>query len=415
MDYSAKDIETLNFVEAIRTRIAMYMGSADNQGVLQCVREIVSNSIDEHLMGYGSEIEVDYFENNKIRIKDYARGCPFGVREDGTEALEAIFMTPHSGGKFNNKTYSTVIGLNGIGGKGVALSAEYFKVESRREGQKVTLVIRKGVKESFNIEPTDEAAGTTIEFIPDQEVYNLEKIEIDFEEIKEMCKNWSYLNKGCKFKVNNHITKENYVFYAENGLLNLIEDKADNSIQEKPLYYVMKDGDLEVEIALKWTKNRSELYTFTNGLENREGGTSLTGLKSAITRNLNREFNMDLTGETSRTGLVAAISCKIPNPSFANQTKTKINNPELRGLADKAFSLCFKEYLLKYPDDAKSINTFLMREIKAENAANKARMAVLNAQAMIKGDKKDKIKASDKLKDCEIHDENSILFITEGK
>ncbi len=150
-NYTANDIETLNFRDAIRTRIEMYMGSADNQGVLQCVREIASNCLDEAIMGYGNLITIELFEGNKVTITDEGRGCPFGKRKDGTEALEAIFMTPHSGGKFSDKTYQSVIGMNGIGGKGVALSSDFFHVDSYRDGQQATLILEKGIKKSFSL------------------------------------------------------------------------------------------------------------------------------------------------------------------------------------------------------------------------------------------------------------------------
>lgn len=415
MNYSANDIETLNFKDAIRTRIEMYMGSADNQGVLQCIREIVSNCIDEHIMGYGNKIIVELFEENKIKVTDFGRGCPFGKREDGTEALEAIYMTAHSGGKFSDKTYRSVIGMNGIGGKGVALSSKYFKVESVRDGQRATLVIKKGVKESFSIEKTNtKETGTVVEFISDEEVYRLEPIKIDFNDIKDMCKNWSYLNKGLSFEVINHITNEKIIYCAKNGLLDLIADKAKDPIHEHPIYYQLKDGQNEVEIALQWTKGRETTFVFTNGLENIEGGTSLTGLKTAITRNLNKEFRRNFSGEMARTGLVAAISCKIPNPSFANQTKTKINNPELRQLTDRAFSDYFKIYVKQYTQDAEAIKEFLSKEEKAEEAADRARNAVINAQAKIANSRNKKTVMPEKLKDAEFLGDNAMLLIAEG-
>ena len=415
MNYSANDIETLNFKDAIRTRIEMYMGSADNQGVLQCVREIVSNCIDEHIMGYGNKIIVELFEGNKIKVTDFGRGCPFGKREDGTDALEAIYMTAHSGGKFSDKTYRSVIGMNGIGGKGVALSSKYFKVESIRDGQKATLIIKKGIKESFSIEKTNtKETGTIVEFISDEEVYKLEPIKIDFNDIKDMCKNWSYLNKGLSFEVINHITNEKVIYCAKNGLLDLIADKAEDEIHDHPIYYQLKDGQNEVEIALQWTKGKEKIYVFTNGLENIEGGTSLTGLKTAITRNLNKEFKKNFTGDMARTGLVAAIACKTPNPSFANQTKTKINNPELRQLTDRAFSECFKIFIKKYPQDAEAIKDFLSKEEKAEAAADRARAAVINAQAKIANSRNKKTVMPEKLKDAEFLGENAMLLIAEG-
>lgn len=415
MNYSANDIETLNFRDAIRTRIEMYMGSADNQGVLQCIREIVSNCIDEHIMGYGNKIIIELFENNLVKVTDFGRGCPFGKREDGTEALEAIFMTAHSGGKFSDKTYRSVIGMNGIGGKGVALSSKYFKVQSIRDNKKATLEIEKGIKKNFKVEKMiTKETGTIVEFIPDEEVYKLEPIHINFEEIKNMCKNWSFLNKGLTLEVINHITNEKQSYCAKNGLLDLIADKAQDPIHEHPVYYQLKDGQNEVEIALQWTKGKEKTYVFTNGLENIEGGTSLTGLKTAITRNLNKEFRRNFSGEMARTGLVAAISCKTPNPSFANQTKTKINNPELRQLTDRAFSDYFKIYVKQYAQDAEAIKEFLSKEEKAEEAADRARNAVINAQAKIANSRNKKTVMPEKLKDAEFLGENAMLLIAEG-
>lgn len=415
MNYNANDIETLNFRDAIRTRIEMYMGSADNQGVLQCIREIVSNCIDEHIMGYGNKIIIELFENNLVKVTDFGRGCPFGKREDGTEALEAIFMTAHSGGKFSDKTYRSVIGMNGIGGKGVALSSKYFKVQSIRDNKKATLEMEKGIKKDFKVEKMIvKETGTIVEFIPDEEVYKLEPIHIDFKEIKNMCKNWSFLNKGLILEVINHITNEKQSYCAKNGLLDLISDKAENPIHEHPFYYQLKDGQNEVEIALQWTKGKENIFVFTNGLENIEGGTSLTGLKTAITRNLNKEFRRNFTGEMARTGLVAAIACKTPNPSFANQTKTKINNPELRQLADRAFSEYFKIYVKKYAQDAEAIKEFLSKEEKAEEAADRARNAVINAQAKIANSRNKKTVMPEKLKDAEFLGEDAILLIAEG-
>lgn len=148
-NYTANDIQTLDFRTAIRTRIAMYMGSADNQGVLQCVREIITNSIDEATMGYGNKIIVDLYEGNRIKIADEGRGCPFGKREDGTEALEAIYTMAHSGAKFDNKIFQNVAGMNGIGAKGVALSSDHFQVWSYRDGKSATMWLEKGFKKGY--------------------------------------------------------------------------------------------------------------------------------------------------------------------------------------------------------------------------------------------------------------------------
>ena len=196
MNYNANDIETLSFRDAVRDRVAMYMGSADNQGVLQCVRELITNSIDEATMGYGNLIIVELDENNMVTVTDNARGVPFGIREDGTEAMEAIYTMAHTGGKFNEKIYQNVAGMNGIGSKGVALSSSYFQADSFRDGKHAVLILKDGIKESFNIYEAEDQShtGTVVTFIPSPEVYNLEPIQIKFEDVAVMCKNWSYLS-----------------------------------------------------------------------------------------------------------------------------------------------------------------------------------------------------------------------------
>ena len=212
VEYNAQSIETLSFKDAIRTRVAMYMGSADNMGVLQCLREIITNSIDEATMGFGKKITVELFKNNRVRITDEGRGCPFGKREDGTEALEAIYTMAHSGAKFNDKVFQNVAGMNGIGAKGVALSSDYFIVTSFREGKRAVLHLEKGIKTDFFVEDqvkevaNGNLTGTIVEFVPSQDVYNLEPIKINFEEVKKMCRDWSYLSKGISFVLIDHTT-----------------------------------------------------------------------------------------------------------------------------------------------------------------------------------------------------------------
>ena len=416
MSYTANDIETLDFRAAIRKRIEMYLGSADNQGVLQCAREIISNCIDEAIMGYGSKITIEYLGNNRLRVSDEGRGCPFGVREDGTEALEAIYMTPHSGGKFSDKTYQSVIGANGIGGKGVALSSDEFVVISTRNGERATLKIKNGFKESFTIEKVDSKLhGTIVEYVPAQEVYRLETIKTDFEAIKAMCKDWSYLNKGISFVLHNHETKEKTTYLSKGGLLDLIKDNADKAIHSNPAYHLIKEGDIECEVALVWTKGREKSFTFTNGLQQTEGGTSLTGVKTAITNFVKKQFKGEFDGDLARAGLVYAVSCKIPHPSFANQTKTKINNGELRGIAQRATGTALETFMNRRPNDFKAVMDALATERKAEQAAERARRAVLEKVKEVNNAGKKGMIDVDKLADAENLGESAVLLLVEGK
>ena len=418
MSYDANSIETLSFRDAIRSRAAMYMGSEDNQGVLQCIREIITNSIDEATMGYGNEIEVTLSKNNQVTIRDNGRGAPFGKREDGTEALEAIYTMPHSGGKFSDKVYQNVAGLNGIGAKGTALTSDVFEVWSTRDGQAAYLRLEKGIKESFTISPTDSKYhGTIVSFIPSQEVYHLEPISIKFEDIKKMCRDWSYLYPQIVFILNNDLTGEKIEYQSKNGLLDFLKNSGAKTIHKTPLHIVLKEDQIEAEIVMEWTDSRAETsFTFTNGLENSNGGTSLTGVKTALTNFFKKKIKGEGSPDTLRKGLLYAVSCKVPNPSFANQTKTKVNTPELRGLCQRATTQMLEDFERKHSDEFQKILDLLLKEVKADAAAERARRQVLETEKEINNEKKKRAILADKLKDCQIHgsDSGSILAITEG-
>ena len=416
MSYTANDIETLSFRDAVRERVAMYMGSADNQGVLQCVRELITNSIDETTMGYGDTIWVE-LDNNKVTVQDNARGVPFGLRDDGTEAMEAIYTMPHTGGKFDEKIYQNVAGMNGIGAKGVALSSSYFFASSCRNGEQATLILKDGIKESFEIKKIDDMNlhGTRVTFIPSQDVYNLEPIHIDFEDLKEMCKNWSYLTPKVYFRLFNYNTNEEIVYKSENGIRDFLKDSIKKPIHKTPLYISVKENGIECEVAMQWAADRKEhWYVFTNGLANSEGGTSLTGVKTALTNFFKKKFKGEFNSDVARSGLFYVVNCKVPNPSFANQTKTKVNNPELRGLAQRATGQMLEEFSRRYVNEFDSIIELLTKELKAERAAEKARKQVLEASKEIEKNQKRKVFASDKLKDAEFLGQNSTLLIVEG-
>lgn len=417
-NYTANDIQTLDFRTAIRSRIAMYMGSADNMGVLQCIREIITNSIDEATMGYGKKITVELYENNRVRISDEGRGCPFGKRADGTEALEAIYTMAHSGAKFNDKVFQNVAGQNGIGAKGVALSADHFTVTSFREGRYAVLELKSGIKQDFITGQQvagGKRTGTVVEFTPSQEVYNLEPINIDFNEVKKMCRDWSYLSKGISFVLKNHTTKESITYLSKNGLLDFMKDSTEKALHKTPLHAVFTENGVEAEIVMSWTTNRSETwYVFTNGLENAEGGTSLTGIKTALTNYFKKKVKGEASPDILRKGLFYAVSCKVPNPSFANQTKTKVNNPELRGLCQRATTQMLEEFEMKHKDEFEKVLDLLTKEMKAELAAEKARRQVLEAARDVEKNQKRKVFASDKLKDAEFLGNDSTLLLVEG-
>lgn len=416
MSYDANSIETLSFRDAVRSRVAMYMGSADNQGVLQCVREIITNSIDEATMGFCNRIIVDLYDGNRITILDNGRGCPFGLREDGVDALEAIYTLPHSGGKFNNKIYQNVGGLNGIGAKGTALSSDTFRAVSMRDGKQCELVLKEGEKVSLTTGSSNNR-GTFVDFTPSQEVYNLEPIDLKFCDIKEMCRNWSYLYPFLTFILNNHKKgeEETVQYQAKNGLLDFMKTCADKPLNKTPLHITIKENDVEAEIVMCWTSSRNEeWHVFTNGLENTAGGTSLTGVKTALTNYFKKKIKGEVSPDILRKGLFYAVSCKVPQPSFSDQTKTKVNNPILRGLCQRATGQMLEEFERKHSDEFEKVMELLTKEAKAEQVAEKARRQVLEAGKEVEKNQRKKVFASDKLKDAEFLGEKSTLLIVEG-
>ena len=421
-NYTINDIETLSFKDGVRQRIAMYLGSADMQGVYNAIQEIISNSIDEYYMGYGNKIEIGVShspEGELITITDHARGIPFGVKPDGSNVLVDIFSKPHTGGKFNDKVYNSVAGLNGIGAKATCLSSLRFGVSVVRNGINAMASWEKGVLRSYEEKPYHDknATGTSIQFIPDPEVYNLESIKVDFDTLCGRCKNLSYLTKGLTFELFHYDGKQETkkTYCAKNGLLDLIKDNADKQIHSTPAYHIIKEGNIECEVALMWTKGKERSFTFTNGLCQSEGGTSLTGVKTAITNFVKKQFKGEFDGDLARAGLVYAVSCKIPNPSFANQTKTKINNPELRGIAQRAAGTALDMFMNRRPNDFKAVMDALATERKAEQAAERARRAVLEKVKEVNNAGKKAMIDADKLADAENLGENAVLLLVEGK
>ena len=419
MAYTINDIESLSFKDGVRQRIAMYLGSADMQGVYNAIQEIISNSIDEFYMGFGSKIEIGLGGDEKgqiVTITDHGRGVPFGTKEDGSNVLVDIFSRPHTGGKFNDKVYNSVAGLNGIGAKATCLSSLRFNVSVVRDGRWATAKWEKGVLIDYQEKDYHDkkATGTSIQFTPDPEVYNLEPININFDVLCQRCKNLSYLTRGFTFDLvgpnNKHV-----VYCAKNGLLDLIKDNADGALHSTPVYHTIKEGPIEAEVAMMWTKGKEKCFTFTNGLQQSEGGTSLTGVKTAITNFIKKQFKGEFDGEMARTGLVYAVSCKIPNPSFANQTKTKINNPELRGIAQRAAGTALETFATRKVNEFQAITDFLAKERKAEAAAERARRQVLDNVKEVNNAAKKGVFDVDKLADAENIGENAVLLLVEGK
>lgn len=416
-NYTAENIQHLETREAMRTRIQMYLGSDDTEGIYQALKEIINNSTDEALAGYGKEIDIRLDEaSNSIEVRDYGRGVPFGII-DGRNILVAIYTESHTGGKFDKGAYKNSSGLNGIGGTAVCMSSYQFLVRSIRDGKIAEAYFKEGFLESYNeiLEkdfgmPTG-GTGTYICFRPDEKVFANATEGFSYERICSEIKNISYLNKGIKFVVETTQGKKTE-FYSENGIADFINDNISKPLMKAPIICSATDGTDELEIAFMYTGGVGESHVFVNGLYCPEGGSPVTGAKTTITTSMKRLSGKDFDPELIRKGLVYAINCKVANPSFANQTKSKINNPNLRTLASQAFKEALEEFS-NGPDFAPIVG-MMEKYRKAEAAADKVREAILNSEKQKNEIRNKKGMILDKVNDAKILGETSRLLICEG-
>lgn len=419
-NYGIDDINHLEIREAMRSRIQMYLGSDDTDGIYQALKEIINNSTDEALAGYGKVIKILLDEaTNCISIRDYGRGVPFGIKE-GRNILVAIYTESHTGGKFNKNAYKNSSGLNGIGGTAVCMSSLKFYVRSIRDGKVAHASFEQGNLTKYTEESLEDFKksgdkdfenGTLVKFIPDKKVFINDIEGYSYDRICSEIKNISFLNKGVRFIVETTNGKRNE-YYSENGIADFISDLVKKPLMKAPIIVSKTDGTDELEIAFMWTADQTQEHVFVNGLYVCEGGSPVTGARTTTTTSMKRLSGCDFTPDLIRKGLVYAINCKVANPSFANQTKSKINNPSLRTLASAAF----KEGLEMFANspDFGAIVEMMKKFTAAEKAAEKARQDVLNHQKKMNDLRNQKVAFIDKLKDADVLGEDSILCIVEG-
>lgn len=416
--YDLNSIKSLSFRDGVRKRVSMYLGTDDNDGTYQALKEIINNATDEALAGYGNKIEISVDEGqNAIRVRDYGRGVPFGIRENGENVLVSIYTKSHTGGKFDDSSYKTAAGLNGIGGSCVCLSSSWFDVYSYRDGKMAHAHFDKGINTFYEEKDIKFPNGTIVEFSPDPEVFKNGEIGYSFEKICQDIENLSYLYPQVEFivqKTNNGNVEEIKKFHSTKGIINYIENHLDTPLNKNIIFEETSNGEDSVQVAFQWGTKYETNVVFANGLECPEGGVPITGAKTAITRTLNNLAGTDFDGELIRKNLFYVINCKVQNPSFANQTKSKINNASLRGLTSEAFAKGLTRLKEEFPSDFNLIVEYLSRISKAEQAAERARKQVLETARDIEKNQKRKVFASDKLKDAEHLGQNSILLAVEG-
>lgn len=412
-NYDINSIESLDFRTGVRTRIQMYLGSDDIEGTYQALKEIINNSTDEALAGFGKRIEIDVDEKeNAVMVRDYGRGVPFGIRENGENVLVSVYTQSHTGGKFNHNAYKNSSGLNGLGASCTCLSSEKFEVQSNRDGKCACAFFEKGILKTYKEGKTKDKNGTYVRFKPDPEVFSNGEIGYSYERICSDIKDISYLYPGIDFIVS--CGDETKTYCAKEGIVDFVKEMVQKPLQKHIITGSATDGTDTVEIAFQWGTKRETPYVFVNGLRCPELGTPVTGARAAITKTFNNLSGQNFDGEYIRKNLFYVVNCKVENPSFANQTKTKINNPSLRSLATTAFTAALKDMNIKYNSEFTTIVEMLKKIEKAEAAAEKARNAVLQATNQIEKNQKRKVFSSDKLKDAEFLGQDSTLLIVEG-
>lgn len=421
MEYGINEIQSLSFKDGVRTRIQMYLGSDDLEGTYQALKEIINNATDEAIAGYGKEIVIAVREEtNFVSVTDFGRGVPFGMREDGENVLVSVYTKSHTGGKFEEGAYKNASGLNGIGGSCVCLSSLDFTVISYRDKRYARAQFHKGDLVSYDEGNTIHSNGTYVGFIPDPEVFKTGEIGYSYDKICEDIRNISYLYPGITFRViklgeKPEQPKAEKFYCAKDGIKDFVKDTITKPLHKHIIYDSITDtnGD-KLEIAFQWGGGKEQSYVFVNGLRCPEGGSPITGAKTSITRTFNSLSKQNFDGDSIRGGLFYVINCSVAQPSFANQTKSKINNTNLRTMASNCFTNALKQMKLKYSEEFESVVELLKKIAKAEAAAERARKQVLEAAKDIEKNQKKKVFSSDKLKDAEFLGPNATLLIAEG-
>lgn len=418
--YEKNDIVTLAGIDAIRLRPGMYIGSVDLDGVKHIILEIISNAIDEYLNGSCDSCKIHISEDGVVTISDNGRGIPFGKREDGTETLEAIFTTLHTGAKFDTKGesgYNTSGGMNGVGAKATNALSEFFIATSIRNNQKATIKFKKGIKESFNLAATDLPSGTTIQFKPDSEIFK-EGIKYDIEKLKPLVSELSFLTPGMIFELQEG-KKKPIIIKSENGISDFLDDlnKKNKTITSKFLAETFEDN-IGVKVGLVYNDSFSDTYRlFTNLIPN-VAGTHLTGFRTALTQSINeyaktsgflKDKDNNFTGEDLKEGLTLVLSLFMPDPVFSGQTKDTLTSSEIRGIVQRLVSQELKSWLQVHPNDAKAIINKASLARKARENARKAKEVTRKVSA------KTRVILPGKLADCSSKNRSECeLFIVEG-
>ncbi|MEF3275597.1 MAG: DNA topoisomerase (ATP-hydrolyzing) subunit B [Chloroflexus sp.] len=419
--YDESQIQVLEGMEAVRKRPGMYIGPTDINGLHTMVREVVDNSVDEVMAGRATSVSVTIHRDGSVTVSDDGSGIPVGIHpKEGISTLTLVMTRLHAGGKFGSGGYKVSSGLHGVGVSAVNALSSYMRVDVYRNGRHYYQEYRAGVPvtDVIDLEPTDRH-GTTTRFLPDTSI--IQTLDYNFDTLAQRFREMSYLNKGLRFKFVDERTNRELNFYFEGGIVSYVRhlNKDKTVLHRQPFYVERVVDDVMVEVALQYTDtfDTDNVYTFANNINNSDGGTHLSGFRTALTRVINayarakgllKENESNLTGDDVREGLTAVISVKLKDPQFSSQTKEKLVSPEAASAVATVFGEAFSAWLDENPADARRI-------IEKAISAARTRLAVQKVRETARKSAMEGFSLPGKLADCS--DPNPArceLYIVEG-
>jgi DNA gyrase subunit B len=424
VEYGAESITKLEGLEAVRKRPGMYIGDTMTYGLHKLVYEVVDNSVDEALAGYCTDVDVVIHVDGSLSVQDNGRGIPVGPHPnpkfEGKDTLDVVLTELHAGSKFGNGAYKVSGGLHGVGVTCVNFLSEWFKVRVQRNGKVYEQAYARGVPQGkvSAVGETDKR-GTFIWFKPDTTV--METVDFNFDTLSQRMRELAFLNAGLRIRIRDERVGKEHDFKFEGGIVSFVEhiNESKQALHDKPIHFRIEKEGVGLEIAMQWNDGYDErIYTFANNINTHEGGSHLSGFKSALTRTLNsyaeksgvwKDLKETPTGEDAREGLAAVISVKLSNPQFEGQTKTKLGNSEVKGQVEQMVNDQLATFLEENPIVAKRIVAKIGDATRARIAARKARETVRRKGVLDGGS------LPGKLADCQSRDPSeSELYIVEG-
>ncbi len=420
-NYTANEIKVLEGLEGVRKRPAMYIGGTGKDGLHHMVYEVVDNSVDEALAGYCKKIKVSINKDGSVTVEDDGRGIPVDMHPTlKIPAVQVALTKLHAGGKFDKKTYAISGGLHGVGISVVNALSKKLIIEVKRDGKIFQQEYSRGiVKTKLNVIGKTNETGTTVTFWPDPEIFST--VDFDYKILENRFREIVFLNAGLKIVLSDEIKGKKEEFFASGGLIEFVKwlNKS-KEVLSKPVYFKKEDKGLSVEVAVQYnTGYRENIFGFVNTINTVEGGTHVSGFKTALTRVINdyakkkgliKNGNGTLSGDDVREGLTAVISLKMADPQFEGQTKTKLGNSDAKGLVDSIVTTALSEFFEENPAVARKITMKALDSARARLAAKKAKDLVRRKNAFSVGG------LPGKLSDCSAKkSENTELYLVEGE